>query len=157
LRRLRKKTGSGITLSTVWDRYDFRDLALLRLDEARVLLKNEKYDGAYYLCGYTVECALKACIARKTHEHDFPPKKDVINEIYKHDISSLMRASGLQTKLDKFIEKTHDKKLERYYSYILRWNEESRYMTHGKKDANDLFNAVANKNHGVLAWIKHHW
>jgi HEPN domain-containing protein len=157
MRRLRRKARSGIAPSIVWNRQDFRALALLRLEEARVLLKNDKYDGAYYLCGYVVECALKACIARQTDKHDFPPKRDVINEIYKHEISSLMRASGLQTKLDKFVEKTKDMKLERNYSYVLRWNEESRYLTHSKRDAKDLFNAIANNKHGVLMWIKHHW
>lgn len=32
-------------------------------------------EGAYYLAGYAVECALKSCIARRTQEHDFPDKK----------------------------------------------------------------------------------
>jgi HEPN domain-containing protein len=31
-----------------------------------VLLEAGLYAGAYYLAGYAVECALKACIAKKT-------------------------------------------------------------------------------------------
>jgi hypothetical protein len=31
-------------------------------------------DGAYYLAGYTVDCAIKASVAKRTQEHDFPEK-----------------------------------------------------------------------------------
>ncbi len=48
------------------NRSDFQRLTRLRLDEAKVLLANERYQGAYYLIGYAVECALKACIAKQT-------------------------------------------------------------------------------------------
>jgi HEPN domain-containing protein len=48
------------------NRADFHKLAEIRIKEARVLLDRKCYAGAYYLAGYAVECALKACIARKT-------------------------------------------------------------------------------------------
>jgi HEPN domain-containing protein len=37
-----------------------------RRREVAVLLEAGLYAGAYYLAGYAVECALKACIAKKT-------------------------------------------------------------------------------------------
>lgn len=46
------------------NRSDFQDLAQIRLAEAAALLQAERFDGAYYLAGYAVECALKACIAK---------------------------------------------------------------------------------------------
>jgi HEPN domain len=55
-------------------RTEFQQLADVRIDEARVLLAQGKYDGAYYLAGYAVECALKACIAKLTNKDDFPDK-----------------------------------------------------------------------------------
>lgn len=122
-----------------------------------MLLNNKKYDGAYYLCGYSIECALKACIAKMTREYEFPPKRNVIDMIYKHEISSLIKAAGLEKKLDDFIKEKNDKKLERNWSNVIRWNEESRYTTHSQKEAKDLYNAITNKKHGVLAWIKHRW
>jgi len=67
------------------NRNDFQRLAELRLKEARVLLAAELPDGAYYLSGYAVECALKACIAKRTREHDFPEKKLVIDS-HTHDL-----------------------------------------------------------------------
>src|SRR5262249_32127022 len=55
-------------------RSDFQQLADVRIDEAAVLLAQGKFDGAYYLAGYAVECGLKACIARLTSQDDYPPK-----------------------------------------------------------------------------------
>jgi hypothetical protein len=56
------------------NRTDFQELADVRIGEAEVLVAQGKWDGAYYLAGYAVECALKACIAKLTNLHDFPPK-----------------------------------------------------------------------------------
>ena len=55
---------------------DLEQLADLRLAEAVALLglTPPMPDGAYYLAGYAVECALKACIAKLTDRHDFPDK-----------------------------------------------------------------------------------
>lgn len=56
------------------NRDDLQKLARLRLREARALLDRDLYPGAYYLSGYVVECALKACIAKSTKKFDFPDK-----------------------------------------------------------------------------------
>lgn len=55
---------------------DLEQLADLRLAEAAALLgaTPPMPDGAYYLAGYAIECALKACIAKLTAQHDFPDK-----------------------------------------------------------------------------------
>jgi hypothetical protein len=66
------------------DRKDLRALSRVRLSEARALLKAELPDGAYYLAGYAVECALKACIAKETQRYEFPDKKRV-NSSHTHD------------------------------------------------------------------------
>lgn len=54
------------------NRSDFQTLAETRLQEAKSLLDNGHYSGAYYLCGYAIEYALKACIAKQTKAEDFP-------------------------------------------------------------------------------------
>lgn len=56
------------------NRQQLKNIALTRLEEVEVLLKNRKYSGAYYLSGYVVECALKACIAKQTKRFDFPDR-----------------------------------------------------------------------------------
>ncbi|MGB7136749.1 MAG: HEPN domain-containing protein [Acidobacteriaceae bacterium] len=59
------------------NRKDLQSLANTRLREARVLFRAKEFSGAYYLAGYAVECALKACIAKQYRQHDFPDRKTV--------------------------------------------------------------------------------
>ena len=54
------------------DRRDLQALSRIRINEAKGLLSLGLHDGAYYLAGYAVECALKACIAKETKRHEFP-------------------------------------------------------------------------------------
>jgi HEPN domain-containing protein len=74
-------------------RKELQKLAGLRLREAEVLLENGCPDGAYYLAGYAVECALKACIARKTVRHEFPDLSRARES--SHDLAELLRVAGL--------------------------------------------------------------
>ena len=59
------------------NRRDFQALATLRVKEVKVLLGNQCFEGAYYLLGYAVECALKACIAKHYRRFDFPNRQTV--------------------------------------------------------------------------------
>lgn len=58
-------------------RADFQALSRIRLKETKALLELGFWDGAYYLAGYAVECALKACIAKSTQRYAFPERKKV--------------------------------------------------------------------------------
>ena len=58
-------------------RTDLQRLSRLRARDARTLFAAGQYDGVYYLGGFAVECALKACIARKTQRHEFPDRNRV--------------------------------------------------------------------------------
>jgi len=80
------------------NRNELRRLSRIRLKEARVLLKARCFDGAYYLCGYAVECALKACIARATRRYDFPDLEKV-KASYTHHLTSLIKQAGLEVLL----------------------------------------------------------
>lgn len=55
-------------------RVEFQRLAEARLVEAKALLDVGKWDGAYYLAGYAVELALKACIINVLMTTDSFPK-----------------------------------------------------------------------------------
>jgi ATP-dependent protease HslVU (ClpYQ) peptidase subunit len=37
------------------------------------------------------------------------------------------------------------------------WSEDSRYRRHGSETAQALVNAIGDRNHGVIFWIKRHW
>ena len=83
------------------NRQDFQELARVRLEEARALLIAGHSAGAFYLAGYAVECALKACIARQTREHDFPPDPETVRQIYSHRLPGLLLRAGLEGQLRK--------------------------------------------------------
>jgi hypothetical protein len=57
------------------NRSNFQQLAELHLQHAKALLDAQLYSGAYYMCGYVVECALKACICKQTKQYDFYPRE----------------------------------------------------------------------------------
>ena len=44
--------------------------------------------------GYSIECALKACVAKLVKRHDFP-EKGFANDAFTHDLEKLIRLTGL--------------------------------------------------------------
>ena len=137
------------------NRGQFQELALIRQKESDALLKAGYWDGAYYLCGYVVECALKACISKKTKEHDFPPPRSTIEKYYTHNLKLLMESAGLDVLLKRDMK--NDPELEINWNAVVAWNESSRYEKYNDKQAQDLHLAVNDPNHGVLKWLKQHW
>jgi hypothetical protein len=72
------------------NRNDLQKLAKIRVKDAKVLLDNGRFEGAYYLLGYSVECALKACIAKQINRHEFPDK-ELAQKVYTHKLSELLK------------------------------------------------------------------
>lgn len=136
------------------NRKDLRALALVRLREAKTLLENRDFSGAYYLAGYVVECGLKACIARRTRLHDFPDKKRT-EQSWTHDFKSLVGAAELKDSLDTEIR--DDPVFSRNWANVIRWKEDSRYAINGEPEAIDLIKAISDRRHGVLRWLKRYW
>jgi HEPN domain-containing protein len=136
------------------NRSDLQRLSSIRVKEAKLLLDNDYYDGAYYLTGYAVECALKACIARRTRRYDFPDKRSVMDS-YVHDLEKLVRTAGLQG--DLAVKSQTNPRFATNWSIVKEWNEDSRYGDWAKPDAEGLYNAVTERLYGVLRWVKLHW
>ena len=132
-----------------------QELARLRLREARVLLKNQCFAGAYYLAGYAVECALKACIAKRTTRHEFPDRK-LVNDIHTHDLKELVKLAGLSA--EHVREMRTNRAFEVNWGVVKDWRPERRYTrTTSKVEARDLYGAIAARKNGVLAWIRPRW
>ncbi len=137
------------------NRADFQNLATIRLAEAQALLVSGHSSGAYYLAGYAVECALKACIARRTREHDFPPRPETVRDMYTHDLTRLVKTAGLQEELDRSSQT--DPQLDRFWSTVRAWSEQTRYLITPPSQAGDLIQAVEDPQHGVLLWLQRYW
>jgi HEPN domain-containing protein len=136
------------------NRIDLQEISELRLRESKALLDAGFPEGAYYLAGYAVECALKACISRRTHEHDFPEKK-LVNESHTHNLKNLLQLAELKTELDAVIEA--DPAMESALDKVQEWSESSRYQRKTAQEATTLLRAIEDRKGGLLPWIRLHW
>ena len=138
------------------NRSNFQKISRLRVKEAKALLDNGYPAGAYYLMGYAVECALKACIAKQTKQYDFPPKPSIVNAIYKHDLKELVSHAELKSKLEHEIETNPI--FEAYWNIVEDWSEQFRYSDSiSMSTAQDLCRACTARKNGVLSWLKKWW
>lgn len=135
------------------NRSEFQQLADVRIAEAGVLLAAGKWDGAYYLAGYAVECALKACIAKRTRAEDFPPRE--ARDYYTHDIERLVKSLKIEAALNA--AKSANRAFETFWELVDGWSEESRYDRKTEAEARDLYQAITDPNDGVLRWIRGYW
>jgi HEPN domain-containing protein len=137
------------------NRDDLQRISRLRVKEARVLFKNGYFSGAYYLLGYAIECALKACIAKQIKRYDFPDRK-LINDSYSHELEKLLSVSGLKAELQEEIRS--NPKLEVNWAIVKDWSVQSRYSTDiSETTARDFYSAVTTRKDGVLSWLKKWW
>lgn len=134
-------------------RREFQQLARMRLKDARVLIRGGNIEAAYYLTGLAVECGVKACSAKNTKRHDFPPNQSAIKDIYTHDLVKLVGAAKLQAALDA--ERRRNAPFNNKWDVVKDWSINSRYAVSGL-NARDLYRAVAGRN-GVMQWLRQRW
>lgn len=138
------------------------DLVRSRVAEAEILLANEKYDAASYLCGYAVEWALKKKISERFGWSEYPPpthtagertkalcddtNQELYNKLVKvHKLTQLLCLSGIteddMTRFD----------LYRDWEVVKEWNPENRYTIGpvNLQEAQDMIEAVKR----LSAWL----
>ncbi len=135
-------------------RRDLQRLSRSKLREGRILLRARAYDGAYYLLGFSVELALKACIAKRTERHDFP-EKATVDRSWRHELQILASVAGLTQVIDS--QYKANREFAANWSVVLSWSNNSRYTTHVAKEAEDLYRAITDPVNGVMACIKRIW
>lgn len=148
-------------------RIEFQELAILRLKEANTLLIQNYPDGAFYLAGYTIECALKAAICRTLSIDDFfepgnskahgaKVKDDIVQKFKTHDYGTLLVLSGLYYKLEA--ARQSDQLLADSWSTIRSqaWSEQHRYEVVSSKTITDVASFINSVKY-LLGWIKQYW
>ncbi len=135
------------------NRTNLQRLAKIRIREARVLLEAGEYSGAYYLSGYAVECALKACFAKTVNRHDFP-EKGRADKVFIHRLPELVSMVGLGPALN---ESLSDPAFELRWNVVRDWNEQSRYALWSKAQAEEMLDAITHRKDGLLTWLKRRW
>jgi hypothetical protein len=134
---------------------EFQELAEERLVEAKVLIDQEKWSGAYYLAGYAVELALKACVIKSLMATDAFPDKEFSRNCYTHAVEKLVVLAKLDSARKTAMDADPD--LLANWAVARDWSEEKRYHQIDRTEAETLYTAIANLSHGVLPWIKTQW
>ena len=134
------------------NRTKLQDLALEKLADARLLFDNDRWSNSYYLYGYSIEIALKACIAKKFLAETVPDK--FVLQYYSHKLVDLMALAGLKVDL---ASKRRDGDFDSAWNFVEQWLEEARYAMYEAIPAVSMQDAVENEKFGVFSWIVDNW
>lgn len=129
-------------------------LADARFEDAVMLLQAGRFSGAYYLSGYCVEYALKACICRIFQAAVLPDKKFVA-DLHSHNPVRIVQLARLDSELARTTKE--NPRFSENWKEVTLWSESSRYVEHDAIAAHRIIDAIGNADDGVLQWIKHHW
>lgn len=97
--------------------------AAVRLADAEALLKAERFVGAVYLAGISLECALKYAICEKQRIVDLHQKHPDLTAAKGHDLQVLLDRSGLGQRMSRSMHEDFVK--------IKVWNVGLRYNPTG--------------------------
>jgi hypothetical protein len=133
---------------------DIERLAQVRLEDAILLFQSGKSSSAYYLAGYSVELALKACIS-KLFQSNVIPDKALVNATHTHNLNDLLNVSGLLPQFKNETKSNHN--LAANWGIVSKWNEASRYQLWDQITAATLIQSIQDPNNGVFQWVKKYW
>lgn len=112
-------------------------IATARLQDADVLFQGSRFDGAVYLCGYSVELALKPKICKTLKWTGFPSTNSEFQgfQSFKtHRLDILLSLSGQEIK----IKTNHLTD----WSIVANWDSETRYSVIGTATQTDAHNII---------------
>ena len=135
-------------------RADLKAMAEAKLSDAILLLENDRFSNAYYLAGYSVEFALKACISRQILAETIPDRK-WINDIYSHQFEKLIGLAGLSSALKD--KQETDQVFAANWLTVREWTEGSRYEMIDRYSCGLMIEAIRDEPNGVLTWLRQHW
>jgi HEPN domain-containing protein len=107
-------------------RAELRKIARARVNDAKVLFKGKRYDGAVYVCGYAMEIALKARIVATLGLLGFPEtiaEFKLNKNLRTHDLDLLLKLSGREQR----VKNNHLAE----WSGVAQWEPEARYRRIG--------------------------
>lgn len=103
---------------------ELQKLCTDRLEDAKTLFKAERYDGAFYICGYVVEMGLKKKICHTLGWMGYPKTSNEFKNFSSfktHNLEVLLHLSGIEKKIkEKFLSE---------WSFVISWDPEIRYTS----------------------------
>jgi HEPN domain-containing protein len=136
---MRGRIGPQVIRATV-----FRQASIERLQDAKCLLEAGRFHGAIYLCGYAIECQLKAnvCAARRIEALDQGEAKKL-----GHDLVNALEKAGLGRKL------VGNKDLRiAFFEIVIRWSTGMRYSG-ARSDERESKRFLKNAE-DLLTWLR---
>ena len=139
---------------------ELRQMAEERIKDAKTLLDGGRWEFAYYVAGYAVECGLKSCILARMVQTAwvFQEKWDA-RKCLTHDFTELVELTGLKAELaaNKQASAAPARDFVQYWDTVQKWKVSSRYESKTEAEAPDLYEAITNDPNGVLLWIRNFW
>jgi HEPN domain-containing protein len=113
---------------------ELRRISTTRLGDAKILLKNGRFDGAGYLCGYAMELALKlkVCQFRNWEGQPENEREDPSYQILRtHNLNGLMQLTSIN------VQREIKGRYFTEWSIIRSWRPEARYHPIGSVTRGD--------------------
>lgn len=133
----------------------YKVLAERYIVDGEILLNARRWSSAYYLAGYSVECGLKACAAKRIRAECVPDKTWITN-FFTHKLVHLVTCAGLEPVLKK--KTAESPSFHKNWSQaVLKWHSEARYAEVSQATAQELLRAVKGRSDGVLPWLETFW
>ena len=138
------------------NRTDLQLLSQERLYDAQALIAASRWSGAYYLAGYSLECALKSSVLRHLEQTGiiFEDKR-FVEKCWTHDLETLVKIADLEAK--RGIAISANAQLGTNWLLAKDWDESFRYRNSTQQQAQMLYHAISDTTNGVLQWIKQYW
>ncbi len=128
----------------------------MRLREAEALFAANLYDGSFYLCGYVVELALKACICKSLALPEYPDGEAGVRQIKTHDFWVLALFAGLRSLIEEKRSASPD--FAGNWSIVTGWQLDDRYaIRKSRQNAQAMLEALRSNPEGVLPWLSQRW
>lgn len=131
-----------------------------RIGDVKALLDGKRWEFAYYVAGYAVECSLKSCLlARMIHTGWVFQEKAKLDECLTHDFLKLIQLAGLKGELDARLADSAvaGGEFVMNWNTVTKWKVTSRYVVKSEAEATALYAAITDVPHGVLPWIRNYW
>lgn len=74
---------------------------------------------------------------------------------YTHNLKELVKVADLRDGLRTAAET--DPVFGEYWDIVESWSEQSRYGRNSVQSAQNLIEAISDRNHGVFKWVKRYW
>ncbi len=138
---------------------DLKKIALIRIKSAKTLLSKKDWNGAGYLMGLALECALKSSICKTLRILNYPEAhtdKKVPDFFMTHSFDRLLLLSGLS---DLFSPTGNALAFNNWSTFTIQYPAEWTFLRYtmdyfDEKKAKELFNCLMLDDNSIIKTIR---